>query len=76
MPLKEAFPDLFSIASSKDTWVVDIWDSGSWNPRFFRQLIDWELEEVANFFGRLHDYFPSSNFEDILVWVDTKNGVF
>ena len=67
MPLKEAFPDLFSIASSKDTWVVDIWDSGSWNPRFFRQLIDWELEEVDNFFKRLHDQFLSLDSKDTLV---------
>ena len=31
---------------------------------------------MDNFIGRLHDHSPSSDFEDILVWVDTKNGVF
>ena len=76
MPLREAFLDLFSKASSKDPWVVDIWDGGSWNPRFFRQLNDWELEEIDNIFGRLQDHSPSLDFEDILVWVDTKNSVF
>ncbi|RVW62559.1 hypothetical protein CK203_028024 [Vitis vinifera] len=48
----------------------------SWNPRFFGQLNDWELEEVDNFFGMLHDQSLSLDFVDILVWVDTKNGVF
>ena len=27
--LRDAFLDLFSIASSKDAWVVDVWDSGT-----------------------------------------------
>ena len=29
-----------------------------------------------NFFGRLHDHALSLDSDDILVWVDTKNGVF
>ncbi|RVW59935.1 hypothetical protein CK203_086935 [Vitis vinifera] len=59
-----------------DAWVVDVWEDGSWNPRFFRQLNDWELEEADNFFGRLHDHSLSLDSENILVWRDTKNDVF
>ena len=29
MPLRDSFPDLYSITSSKDAWVVDVWDGGS-----------------------------------------------
>ena len=29
MPLREASQNLFSIASSKDAWMVDVWDGGS-----------------------------------------------
>ena len=36
LPLRDAFPDLFSMAPSKDSWVVDVWDGGNWNPRFIR----------------------------------------
>ena len=31
---------------------------------------------TKNFFGRLHDHALSLDSDDILVWVDTKNGVF
>ena len=31
---------------------------------------------MGNFFVRLHDQSLSLDFEDILVWVDTKNGIF
>ena len=74
--MRDAFLDLFVIPSFKDAWVVDIWEDGSWNPRFFRQLNDWELEEADNFFGRLHDHSLSLDSENILVWRDTKNDVF
>ncbi|RVW19502.1 hypothetical protein CK203_020174 [Vitis vinifera] len=35
--------------------------------RFFGQLNDWELEEVDNFFKRLHDQFLSLDSKDTLV---------
>ena len=34
--LRDAFPNQFSIASSKDARVADAWDGGIWNPRFIR----------------------------------------
>ncbi|RVW29823.1 FGGY carbohydrate kinase domain-containing protein [Vitis vinifera] len=53
-------------------------DSGSWGPRFIRQLHDWELEEVDVFFGRLHDHSIVWNWgiDDIMVWLDRKNDNF
>ena len=66
-PLRESFPELFSIVSSKNAWVIDVWDKGSWNPRFGRQLHDWKLEEVDVFFGRLYEYSVSMEIEDIMV---------
>ena len=44
--LRDVFPNLFSIASSKDARLADAWDGGSQNPKFIRQLNDWEQEEV------------------------------
>ena len=38
--LRESFLGLHSIVASKDIWVVDVWDNGSWGPRFARQLHD------------------------------------
>ncbi|RVW46317.1 Pre-mRNA-splicing factor SYF1 [Vitis vinifera] len=33
LPLRDVFPNLFSITFSKDARMVDVWDNGSWNPR-------------------------------------------
>ncbi|RVW55322.1 hypothetical protein CK203_089055 [Vitis vinifera] len=63
-------------ASSKDARVADAWDGGSWNPRFIRQLNDWELEEVDIFFERLYDHAIFMDTEDSVEWVDTKSSIF
>ena len=39
-PLRDAFPSLYSIAISKDAWAEDVWDEGSWSPRFIRHFND------------------------------------
>ena len=41
--LRDAFLGVYVIGSSKDAWVIDVWDEGSWGPRFIRQFNDWEL---------------------------------
>ena len=33
---RDLFLTLYSIASSKNAWVKDVWDNGSWSPRFVR----------------------------------------
>ena len=60
----------------KNSWVVDVSDNGSRNPRFGRQLHDWELEEVEVFFGRLYKYSISVGTEDIMVWLVRMNCSF
>ena len=56
-PLCHSFPSLFSISSSKEVWVRDIWreigDGGHWDLIFFWSLNDWEVEEVVGLFLRL-----------------------
>lgn len=48
---------LLSIASSKHAWVAEMWEQTGegrcWNPRFTRQIHDWELDEVETFFRKL-----------------------
>ena len=74
--LREFFPKLYSIASSKDVWVNDLWDDGGWGPRFTRQLHDWELEKVQAFLGRLSIHPLSVETDDVMVWLPTKDGAF
>ena len=58
IPLCEAFPSLFALASNKEAWVNEVWTvegewGGSWNPCFNRPFNDWELEEVERLFIHL-----------------------
>ena len=43
LSLRDVFLGVYVIGSSKDAWVIDVWDEGSWGPRFIRQFNDWEL---------------------------------
>ena len=74
--LRDEFPCLYAIAFFKDAWVVDVWDGGSWGPRFIRPFNDWELEEVDALFRRLHNYSIVSGTFDAMVWLETKDGGF
>ena len=42
-PLCESFPSLFTISSSKEAWVADVWnpdgDRGGWTPSFPQGLL-------------------------------------
>ena len=44
---------LFLIASTKNACIAKMWEQigegGCWNPRFTRQIHDWELDEVEAF---------------------------
>ncbi|RVW48586.1 Callose synthase 9 [Vitis vinifera] len=55
IPLCEAFPSLYALASYKEAWVNEVWTAEgergeSWNPCFNRPFNDWELEEVGRWF--------------------------
>ena len=56
--------------------MVDVWDEGSWGPRFIGQFNDWELDEVDALFGRLHNYSIVLGTFDAMVWLETKGGDF
>ena len=70
--LCDRFPTLYDIAGSKGAKVAEVWEisggSGAWNPRFFRSLNDWEIEQVQNFIGLTNNkrIFPQK--KDQLVW--------
>ncbi|RVW39723.1 LINE-1 reverse transcriptase-like [Vitis vinifera] len=80
-PLREAFPSLFSIATSKEAWVNEVWTAegdrrGSWTPTFNRPFNDWELEEVGRLLRCLEGKMVRVDEEDRVRWVESKDGVF
>ena len=76
LSLRDVFLGVYVIGSSKDAWVIDVWDGGSWGPRFIRQFNGWELEDVDAFFGKLQNYSIVLGTNDAMVWLGTKNGDF
>ena len=78
--LEEAFPRLYSLASSKDAWVAQLWDQsgnlGYWNPIFTRLNNDWEMEEVKTFFSRLHSHVLRRGNEDVMSLRVSKKDFF
>ena len=78
--LEEVFPSLYSLVSSKDAWVAQLWDQfgevGHWNPVFTRLNNDWEMEEVEVFFRRLHRQALRRNNKDVMSKVSLQLSPF
>ena len=76
-PLCVSFFFLFAIASSKEKWVMDLWNQsnerGCWTPSFSRHLNDWEIEIVGHFFSRLQEKAVIRR-ETLLGWHDSFVG--
>jgi hypothetical protein len=69
-PLKEAFPEVFSIAHCKEAWVGDNMMSSNgviqWNVSFVRSVQDWEVDLVLAFFGVLYSLRWRQGSEDCI----------
>ncbi|RVW92939.1 Transposon TX1 uncharacterized 149 kDa protein [Vitis vinifera] len=80
-PLCEAFPSLFSLATSKEAWVNEVWTAerdrrGSWTPTFNKSFNDWDMEEVGRLLCYLEGKMVRVGEEDRVSWVKSKDGVF
>ena len=80
LPSNLAFPSLSIIARDKEVWVGNVWSivqgRGYWSSTFFRQINDWELEDVERLLFRLRDKKVIEGIEDIVRWAGTKMGRF
>jgi hypothetical protein len=79
LPLKEAFPGLYSLACNKEASIADNLDllSGSqqWNITFMRSLNDWEVEDLAPFYSLLYSSTLNGGVDKIW-WVPNRKGKF
>jgi hypothetical protein len=79
LPLREVFPGLYSLASNKEATIAGNHDSLSgshqWNVSFLRSLNDWEVEDLASFYGLLYSYTLDGG-NDKIWWVPSKKGKF
>jgi hypothetical protein len=81
-PLKDVFPDLYSISSNRQANIVAFLNhpaSGSrpeWNVTFSRNFNDWEVEGVASFIEFIHSHTNFKVGGDGLWWRLKGNGLF
>lgn len=77
--LCQRFPHIYSIASDKNTIVVEIWrggdNGGSWEIHFNCHAQDWELEAFADFCNSLYRCRPA-NMKDSMRWKGCPSGSF
>jgi hypothetical protein len=78
--LKEAFPDIYNIASAKDASIAENMDfmggTIQWNVSFFRLVHDWELEVLTSLYTLLYSHRMRREGEDKIWWVPSKKGKF
>ncbi|WMV37869.1 hypothetical protein MTR67_031254 [Solanum verrucosum] len=70
-PLKELFPEFFSIATMPNISLESAKGVHGWNITFRRLLHDWELERVVEFFKTLESFQGFKDTEDSLIWKPT-----
>ena len=78
--MKEDFPSLYSLASSREAWVAQLRDGigevGHWNPIFTRHNNDWEMRDVEALFRILNRQALRRDDEDVMNRWISKKGLF
>ena len=71
--LEALYPDIYYL--QKKT-IVDHWTPQGWNFIFRRQLNDWEIQRVADFFNTIGQFNGLEGDRDILLWKGNRKGNF
>lgn len=71
IPLKVSFRSLFTLTIDHRERVVDSFDVGEniWMPRLFRDLNDWELDELYRLLSFFEGSKPNPSWVDGLDWL-------
>ncbi|KAL5168952.1 putative ribonuclease H protein [Glycine soja] len=80
VPLKDQFPELFSISSQRDLRVEEVgsWTENGWvwNMVWRRNLFDNEVQLASNFIDHIHQIRVNNNLNDTWVWGAESSGIF
>uniref|UniRef100_M1BMF1 Reverse transcriptase zinc-binding domain-containing protein n=1 Tax=Solanum tuberosum TaxID=4113 RepID=M1BMF1_SOLTU len=72
--LSEIFPDIFDLALHKDRTVAEMWSPQGWDLSLRRNLNDWEVCRLVEFFKRLESFQGLKEGEDCLWWTEPNKG--
>lgn len=73
LPLRELFPVIYRLVLDKEFTVAQCWEDNSWNIKLRRDINDWELNEVPEFFSILPISVSLTSNEDRLIWRGHRN---
>lgn len=74
--IKDKFPELYNIAVNPRISVAEAKSTYGWNIVFRRNLNDWELQSVADFWETLEAFQGLTEEEDALIWKGHKSDSF
>lgn len=72
--LSEIFPDIFDLPLHKDKTVAEMWSPQGWDLSLRRNLNDWEVCRLVEFFKRLESFQGLKEGEDCLRWTEHNRG--
>ncbi|KAL5182601.1 Calmodulin-binding transcription activator 5 [Glycine soja] len=79
VPLKDQFPELFSISSQRDLTVAEVgsWTENGWvwNMVWRRHLFDNEVQLASKFIDHIHQIRLINNLHDTWIWRAESTGV-
>ncbi|XP_039072016.1 uncharacterized protein LOC120219245 [Hibiscus syriacus] len=77
-PLKTVFPRIYALSLNQFGIIKEFGEfnsSGwSWYVQLRRNLCDWELEQFSNFLAIIHNFSPSQESRDGLIWRGNGEG--
>lgn len=73
--LETLFPDIHNLVQHQQSTLAELWTPDGWDITFRRQVNDWEIQIVAEFFCTI-DQFSGRQEEDKLWWQDSDKGTF
>lgn len=75
VPLKVAFLELFDISYHQEATVSELWENGTWNLEFRRNLDDNSGQDLIRLRGLLNEYNLDGRANRV-VWPNTSNKIF
>lgn len=70
------FPDIYAMVQHHHKTITDHWTPQGWQFIFRRQVNDWEIQRVADFFKHRDHVKGLSTDDDRLRWKGSKKGQF
>ncbi|MDV3188705.1 MAG: hypothetical protein Q8834_02660, partial [Candidatus Phytoplasma australasiaticum] len=67
-PLKQIFPELFSLSLQPRATIFDLWTGQGWNLNLRRNLNDWELADIEAFHNTMAGFSNMNAEEDRVIW--------